>query len=426
MCAIVYITFTVFKKYFMPENEEIDFDSPEFETALAEARERAAGGRSEIVDENDEVIVETSEIPASPNTPETPETPAPAKPEGGSPADTAPNIYEFLATQSEGSIKDEAGLKSVLEKIKGYDSLEVKLRDTELKIPKFKNPETEALFNLWASGEKKAVLDYIKESEKDYKTMSDVDVVREALAKKNPNWSPKDIDVEMRVEYGKQLEPIDLANIEKTDEDGAITDEYKEALAINERVEENLLRLQRAARDSRLTLIDEQSKIELPTITKAEAPAAPAQLTAAEIAERTAAWVKSVEDNLPKLSNIKMTIDNKEVEYVTSDDEKKELTDKIKNFNIFTFGKTRGWYNEDGSTNPLKLAEDVQKMEDFEKITASLAGQVKTETTKGVLRRIKNTDGSYTDIQPPQAFDNLEDAVEEAKIKAGWKKKAVA
>jgi hypothetical protein len=397
------------------DNNEVDFDSPEFEAALDAARNR---GKEETTTETDTATTEgtttkTTEGTTTEGTTTEGTTTTTADP-------NKPNYGEYFKTASEGLINSEDEFKTALTKVKNYDSLETKLKDTEAKIPQFKNPETEALFNLWASGDKKAVLDYIRETEKDYKTMSDLDVRREALAKDHPDWTKGEVELEIRVTYGEQLERIDLSTIDKETE----PDEYKEAVAHNKEVDRNHLLLQRDARDDRHKLLEAQSKIELPEIKKAEQAAAPQGKTDAEIAEATAKWQKNVEENLPKLSNIKMNIDDKEVEYVRSDDEKKELTEYMKTFNIFNFAKENGWYNADGTPNSLKIAEDVHYLKNKENITKSLAGQIKTDTTKDVLKRIKNIDGTYTQTDSKQVFDTLEDAAWDAIDKAKAKRRA--
>lgn len=395
----------------MPDNEEVDFDSPEFDAAVEEARNRS---KETVVAETTTETVETpvvetkaAETTTTATTTATTET-------------ATPNYAEYFKTTSEGLINSEDEFKSALTKVKGYDDLETKLKDTEAKIPTFKNPETEALFNAWANGDKEAVINYIKETQKDYKTMSDLDVRREALAKDHPDWTKGEVELEIRVTYGEQLEKIDLSTIDKELE----PEEYKEAIAHNKEVDRNNLLLQRDARDDRHKLLDAQSKIELPEIKNPEQAAAPQGKTDAEIAEDVAKWTKNVEDNVPKLSNIKMNIDDKEVEYVRSDEEKKELLDYMKTFNIFTFAKENGWYNADGTPNSLKIAEDVHYLKNKENITKSLAGQMKTEATRDTLKRIKNVDGSYSQIDSKQAFDTLEDAAWDAIDKAKAKRRA--
>src|SRR3982751_329289 len=160
-----------------------------------------------------------------------------------------------------------------------------------------------------------------------------------------------------------------------------------EAVKHNKEVDNNLLKLQRDARDGRPVLLDFQSKIEIPTIKKTDVPA-PTGPTDAEIAERTEKWVKDVKDQMPSFKAIKLNIDDKEVEYVLSDDDQKATAAYMEKFNIPDFIKDNGWYKEDGTPNVLKIAEDVQWLKDREKIAKSLATQVKTDTTKTVISKI--------------------------------------
>lgn len=388
------------------ENDSIDFDSPEFDAALEAAQNK---GKETPVSEVP--VIETTVV----------ETPTPEKPVVETPVDqNKPNYAEYLKTASEGFFDSEDKFKEFVPKIKNYDSLETKVKELETKIPTFKNPESEALFNAWTTGQKEDVINYIRETQKDYKTMSDYDVRVEALSKDNPNWTRAEVELEMRTTYGDQLEKIDLSTIDKELE----PEEYKDAVAHNKEADRNALLLQRDARDDRYKLIEAQSKIELPTIKKADAPAPTNQPTEAELADAAAKWVKNVEDNLPKLSSIKMNIDDKEVEYVRSDDEKKELTEYMKSFNIFNFAKESGWYNEDGTPNSLRIAEDVHFLKNREAVTKSFATQVKTNTTKDVFKQIKNVDGTYTQSDTKQTFDSLEDAAWDAIDKANAKRKA--
>lgn len=314
------------------------------------------------------------------------------------------NLSEYLKTTSEGLIDSEETFKSYIPKIKDYNNLETKLREIESKIPQFKNDETKALYELWANGDKDVVVNYIKESTKDYKTMSDIDIVRESLSKSNPNWTSKDIELELRAEYGKQLEKIDVDSINRYEE----PDAYEKAITHNEKVEENLLKLQRDARDRRLSLIEQQNKIELPQINKSETPLVTSTPNnEVEIQERTEQWIKDVDDKLIEFKSIKQNIDGKEVEYVFTNDEVYEMKNQMKNFNIFDFAKERGWYNDDMSTNVLKLAEDVQKLTKFDKLNKSFSTQIRTDATKDTIKKIKNIDPSNRGVSDatPQSFN---------------------
>lgn len=375
----------------------IDFANPAFEAAI----EAAKSGNTVIDNAPPPVVEPIVETPPAPPL-DTVVTPPPA------------NYSEYLKTASEGFFENEDKFKEFIPKIRNYDTLETKLREAEAAKVEFKNDESKAWFELLASGDEKALKSYLSEKDKDYKIMSDIDVRREALAKANPNWDAQEVELEIRTTYGDDLEKIDLATINKDSD----PDDYKDAVAHNKEVDRNLLLLSRDARDDRHKLIDNQSKIELPKINKADT-AAPGP-TEAEIAEATAKWVSKVKETLPSLPNIKQTIDNKEVEYVQSDDDKKVLAQKVESFNIFNFAKEREWVDANGVSDPIKIAGDVQKLLDFEKITSAFATQVKTNTTKQVMGKIKNIDGTNRAPQD-QAYEDLADAAHAAKEQAGWK-----
>lgn len=278
------------------------------------------------------------------------------------------------------------------------------------KWPEFKNDKSKDLFNRLTNAEdhkqaEKEVLDYLREKNRDYTVMSDVDIVKSALRKENPTWTKDDVDLKMRRMYGKDLNKIDTSSID-ADLD---PEKYENALKHNENVENALADLCLDALQKRPVLIQAQQELELPTIQQQESAAQPNQPTQADIEAANAQWLKTVEASLPSLSQIKQIIDDKEVVYDLNDTDKKELGDDIKNFNLLNFSKARGWQNEDGTPNILKLAEDVLKLKSFDKISKSYATQIKTETTKDVLKQIKNVDDKKS---PPQenSVTSLEDA----------------
>ncbi len=402
----------------MAETLVVDLDAPDYEQALNEARQNVTAQNDNIRDQEVQTPEAEYQEPIDVTPPAEKTTPAP---EAVPPTDTV-DYAKYFETLSEGYVKDDETFKVTITKAKRAEELEKELNDTKASIPQFKNDESKAFYELLVNGDVDALDAYRAEMRKDYKTMSDIDVVRENLAKKNPNWSKDEVELEMRYQYGQALEKIDLENIDKEDEDGKPTYEYLEAVRHNKEVDNNLMKLQRDARDARPELLDRQSKIELPKINKAEPAPQQQGPTEQEIADIKAKWEKSVDETMPTLSDLKLDVDGKEVVYVASDKDKKALADKIKNFNIFNYAKTRGWVNEDGTSNPLKIAEDVRKLDDFENITKSFIGQAKTGTTKEVIGKIKNLDDSYVATDGIQAFDNLADAVHAAKVKAGWKK----
>lgn len=387
----------------MPEQIEID------QSGLAAAFEAARNPQPVA----EAPVAETSAVVETPVV----ETPAPTP----APETKQFNPSEWLKESTEGLIDSEERFKEFIPKIKGYDDLETKLKAAEANKIEFTNDETKQLYELWAAGDKKAVRDYIAETERDYNVMSDLDVIRTDIAKKHPEWDSKGIELEVRGVYGKQLNPVDLTTIDETDEDKKITQEYKDALAHNEKVEENAIRIQRDARDFRAQLIDKQSKIQLPEIKKAEAtpPAtnAPSEQDVQRIAD---AYLKDVQEKLPELKGIKQTINDKEVEYSFTDTEKSELSAYMKDFNIFKFANERGWYNVDGTTNVVTLAQDVQKLLKFDTISSSFGSQIATATKKDVLKDIKNISDPAKPALEDAEPDSLGNAYTQARQKAGW------
>lgn len=387
----------------MPEQNEID------QSGLAAAFEAARNPQpvAEAVVADAPVVVETPVV----------ETPAPTS----APDTKQFNPSEWLKESTEGLIDSEERFKEFIPKIKGYDDLETKLKAAEANKIEFTNDETKQLYELWAAGDKKAVRDYIAETERDYNVMSDLDVIRTDIAKKHPEWDSKGIELEVRGVYGKQLNPVDLTTIEETDEDGKITQEYKDALAHNEKVEENAIRIQRDARDFRAQLIDKQSKIQLPEIKKAEATTPATNAPSEQDVQRiTDAYLKDVQEKLPELKGIKQTINDKEVEYSFTDTEKSELSAYMKDFNIFKFANERGWYNADGTTNVVTLAQDVQKLLKFDTISSSFGSQIATATKKDVLKDIKNISDPARPALADTEPDSLGDAYMRARQEAGW------
>lgn len=395
---------------------EIDFDSPEFEIAARAALDNPAvpipefnpTAEAHVEEETPPPAGETStEAPAEAVTPPAAETPG------------AVNYDDYFTTKSGGLIKSEADFLAALEKVKNYDSVETKLKDTEAKIPVFTNPVQQKIFEAWVNGQEDEVKAYWAEKDKPYATMSDIDIVRNSLKNDNPTWDDKRVELEMRHKYGRNLEKIDTSGLDP-DDDAA---EIKEANAHNNEVEKNLELLQMHAFDARHKLIENQKQIGLPELKKTETPQSP-QMSEADIAEAKVKWQKGVDDALQSLSNIKYDIDDKGVEYVSTDEDKAALQATMKDFNMLKFfAETRGWANPDKSWNQQKIAEDVRFLTEGQKVVKAVAGQVKTETIRATLAKIKNTDGTTQSPEGPQTFKTFEEAAHDALKRADKKKR---
>lgn len=262
------------------------------------------------------------------------------------------------------------------------------------RYPEFKNEKSKAIYERLINAEdpkeaEKEVLNYLREKQRDYSVMSDLDVVKAALRQENPTWSKDDVDLKVRRIYGKNLTTIDLKTID-ADID---PDKYQAAIGHNEEVEGALADIRLDALQKRPLLLQHQQELELPTIPQKNVTPQSGP-TQEQVDEANRNWLTAVEAVLPTISDIKQTIDDKEVVYALNDADKKALGDTIKNFNLAAFSKEQGWVKEDGTPDIRKLAEDVLWLKNKVQISKSFATQIKTDTTKDLLKTIKNVDGS--------------------------------
>ena len=247
------------------------------------------------------------------------------------------------------------------------------------------NEDAKKLFAAFQSGNEEEVFNYLSEKRKDYSSMSDYDVVKENLIRSNPTWTERDIAIEIKSKYGSLSGKKDLSSI---DED-IYPEEYQSAIEFNELIDERETILARDAREARRTLDEQKKNIEFPKFTQE----AENQPTEEEIAEANKQWEEMVTSEVPKISNFKYKLNGEDVVYKITEEEKVNLTTTMKNFNASDYLSKRGWFDQEGKPNILKISEDVYKLENEGKMIGSVATQIKTATRKEVISRdIKNID----------------------------------
>ncbi len=247
------------------------------------------------------------------------------------------------------------------------------------------NEDAKKLFAAFQSGNEEEVFNYLSEKRKDYSSMSDFDVVKESLIRSNPTWTERDIAIEIKSKYGSLSGKKDLSSI---DED-IYPEEYQSAIDYNELIDERETILARDAREARRTLDEQKKNIEFPKFTQE----AENQPTEEEIAEANKLWEEMVTSEVPKISNFKYKLNGEDVVYKITEEEKVNLTTTMKNFNASDYLSKRGWFDQEGKPNILKISEDVYKLENEGKMIGSVATQIKTATRKEVISRdIKNID----------------------------------
>jgi hypothetical protein len=245
--------------------------------------------------------------------------------------------------------------------------------------------DAKKLFEALQAGKEDELFNYLSEKRKDYNTMSDYDVVKENIIRSNPNWTDKDIAIELKSKYGVLSAKKDLSEI---DED-IYPDEYKSAIEFNELIEERETILARDAREARRLLDEQKKNIEFPKLTQEVQN----QPTEEEIAEANKQWEAMVVSEVPKMSDFKYKLNGEDVIYKITEEERTNLTETMKGFNASEYLSKRGWFDQEGNPNILKISEDVYKLENQGKMIGSVATQIKTATRKEVISRdIKNID----------------------------------
>lgn len=274
------------------------------------------------------------------------------------------------------------------------------------KLPEFKDEHSKQIYELIAEGKTKEVFEFLAYQNKDFNTMSDVDVVKENLKLQNPSWTEKDIQIEIKHKFGNFAEPKDLSEIDEVMQ----KEEYDRAVAFNERLEEKELLLSREARDARIALEANKKTIELPKIAQDKAPetAAPTQ---EEIDELNRQWEAHVESEMPKLADLKFKVGDEEVSYKITDEDRRAQIDFMKDFSGEHVAKSLGWIDENGKENVVKIAEDMLKLQNFDKIISSATTQLKTKVTKDVIAEIKNVDLSPSSTTSPETSKSVEASI---------------
>jgi len=260
------------------------------------------------------------------------------------------------------------------------------------------DPNKQALIDAILDGKEDLVYDYFKQKNTDYNQFSDIDVIKTKIANENPGWDADDIELEIESKYGSSLlsEKIDISEIDKD----IYPDEYKDALKINKEIDKAEKLLKRDANETRVFLEEQKNNISLPVSERrsvekdtvsTENVEASAEYTQEELKQIQADWISAVEKGVPEVSEFKFKLGDEDVSYKITEDEQKQLVDKMKGFNAESYLLERGWLNQDGTPNIKKITEDVYILENNEKIFRSGWTQAKEKAKMDIISKdIKN------------------------------------
>ena len=252
--------------------------------------------------------------------------------------------------------------------------------------------------------------EYLSLKKTDYNEVNDIDIVAGFISSENPNWDTEDIEFELEQKYGSALfeEKIDLEEIDKD----IYPDEYKEAIKINKEIDRAQKFLRRDALDKRSELEELKQNIQLPTSERnsdnnvSESSAEDSKddgLSPEQIQYLQKQWIESVERDVPSVSEFKFKLGDEEVSYKVTQDEQREMVQKMKEFNAESYLVQRGWVKPDGTPDVKKITEDVYILENSEKMFKSGWTQAKESAKMDIIGKdIKNINlGNSTN----QTFD---------------------
>lgn len=259
------------------------------------------------------------------------------------------------------------------------------------------DPNKQALIDAILSGQEDLVYDYLIQKNTDYNQVNDLDIIKGKIASDNPDWDEDDIQLEIEAKYGAGI-TSEKINLEEIDKD-LYPEEYKEAVKINKEIERSEKLLKRDAKETRSFLEKNKNELSLPTPEKrlidqikesnksVEQPA----ISEADIQRMQQEWVAAVERDVPNVSEFKFKLGDEDVSYKITQDEQKQLVDKMKTFNAESYLVERGWVNEDGTANLKRITEDVYILENNEKIFKSGWTQSKEKAKMDLISKdIKN------------------------------------
>lgn len=231
---------------------------------------------------------------------------------------------------------------------------------------------------------------FINESQRDYNTMSDYDVVKANLLKSNPNYTDEIAELKIEMQYG-EVTKIDLSKLDKDSVD------YAEAEEHNALVSRNLKMLKIDAIDARAALETTKKGITLPKIELPQVETKIPEKTPEAIEADRKNWVSLVEKELPEIKEFVYKVGDKDsgyedVSFKVADNDRSELSTFLKDVNMQKMVARLGWVDDKGTQNIQKMAGDVLKLEKLSQIISSAYTQGKTTGTKGTVAEIKNLD----------------------------------
>lgn len=303
--------------------------------------------------------------------------------------------------------------KIIAEKSGGkFNTLEELLnapKETTTVEPKFANDESKRIYELLLEGKNDDVLTYLSEQKKDYKTLSDVDVLKNGLQKEKPWLSLDDVNELVADQYGVG---------EKITEDDKVDLSPRELKEKEARIAKNERSLKRDASAYRVKLDSGKTEIKLPEIKAKEAqlPADYDQYQAEAKALNN--WMTQLDEGVkatPESIDYSFTIEvpdgQSKVSYSTpfkiDGDNKKALDNYVKNF--IPVQGTEAVYVKDGKVDVDRVRNEAIDHLFGRQMYGILLKESVAKAKEGVVTGIKNLNlGEGNGIIPAVPLTNEE------------------
>lgn len=306
------------------------------------------------------------------------------------PIETTPEVNDVVTPPVVEPPAAEVAIEPVVEApaVETPPTVAETIREVEKIVEKYPEMDEfqQTILEYILEGKTKELGQFIAESQRDYATMSDFDIVKADLLKKNPHYTPEIIELKMERQYG-DLVKINLGAIPEDK-----PDEYLAAEAHNLKVEDNLKLLKLDAFDARNLLETGRKEIKLPKITKEEVTTQVEAPTPEAVEAAKKEWAEYVDKGIPEVKEFNYKVENEDVSYVVSDSERNELAAFLKTANGNEILQRLGWMDKDGKQNISKIAGDVLKLEKMQTLISNSFKKGQAVGTKETVSGIKNID----------------------------------
>jgi hypothetical protein len=299
--------------------------------------------------------------------------------------------------KGEKSPKPTAETEVPLWKELGYESAaEAKAAFEDFKKPKeqakieleFANEQSKKLFEYIKEGKQDEVFNFLAQQKKlsEVASMSAVDAIKLHMEMTNPHFKTDDVLDVFEDTYNLPKKPE-----QRLDEDD---DEFEDRMAEHEKKVAKINRkIERDAVTAKAQLASLATELVLPDINSTQGSATtqtePDQKELDSVKKARETYLQSLETDFSKFDGFSVTAKSEDadlpVAFVVTDQEKVQLKESLKSFDIDDF-VTSNWFTQDGKPNIKRMMEDQYLLKNRDKIFAKFANDAAAQAIENHLK----------------------------------------